>query len=500
MRRRKVVLNGIIGLTLQFVMIVYGFVFPRLVLSVYGSSVNGLLQSISQFLAYISLLDAGVSAVIRAKLYKPLAYNDRVKTQRIINSARQFYKKIAFTFLLYMVIVSIILPVTYSNYFDRFYTLSLVLIIGISTFAEYFFGISYIVLLEGDQRKYIAYCIQIVSVVLNIIASIVLIKGGMSIHLVKAVTSLLFVAKPIILSRYCIRRYGFEKSYKETEPIENKWAGLGHHIAYFLHSHTDIVILTFTRGPLSVSVYSVYNMIVTALCQVISYISGGVEAAFGNMIAKNEERALRNGLQLYEILVFSLTSIFYSTAAVSIFQFVKIYTKGVNDANYILPSAGIVLILAEAVYCIRRPYEGIVMAAGKLKETMIGAYIEAVINIVLSIILVWNWGILGVATATLIAMIFRTVQYVVFVSNNIVKRSIGIFFKNAFCYGASCIAAYFTSKLFYVDCENYMEWALWAFITFCLSSIFVTLTNLLFFNKEFRSLVSMFSNTFFCKK
>lgn len=496
MRRKKVVYNAVAGLSLQLVMIIYGFVFPRLVMSVYGSSVNGLLQSISQFLSYITLLDAGVSAVIRAKLYKPLANQDKNKTQKIVNSARKFYKKIAISFMIYMFVVAIILPITYSTYFDKLYTFSLVIIIGISTFAEYYFGISYIVLLEADQRKYISYCIQIISVILNIIASVLLINGGLSIHIVKLCTAVLFVSKPIILSQYCARKYGFSKQFKEQEPIDNKWSGLGHHIAYFLHSHTDIVILTFVKGPILVSVYSVYYMIVSALQQIIFYISGGVEAAFGNMIAKKEDESLSRGLCIYELLIFSLSSVFFSTAAVSIFQFVKIYTQGITDVDYIIPVAGIVLIIAEFIYCVRKPYEAVVMAAGKLKETMRGAFIEAGINILLSVILVWRFGILGVVSATLAAMLFRTIQYVVYVSKNIVKRSIGVFFKHVLVFGISSLIIYFLGKNICLESNTYFSWAIWASLIFLLSCVFIVIVDSVFYHNEFIDILKMFFSIF----
>lgn len=492
--------NAAAGLGLQLVMIIYGFVFPRLIMEVYGSKVNGLLQSISQFLAYISLLDAGVSAVIRAKLYKPLSLDDRYGIQCIVNAAKKFYQRIAITFIIYMLVVAVVLPISYTQYFDTLYTFSLVIIIGISTFAEYFFGITYTVLLEADQRKYISYCIQIVSVVLNIIACIILIKNGIPIHIVKLVTSIIFIIRPILLAAYCTRRYKFEYKNKEVAVIENKWSGLGHHIAYFLHSHTDIVILTFIKGPLLVSVYSVYYMIVSALQQVIFYISGGVEAAFGNMIAKEESESLSRGLRIYELLIFSLSSIFFSTAAVTIFQFVKIYTRGVNDVNYIIPLAAIVLIVAEFVYCIRKPYEAIVMAAGKLRETMRGAFVEAGINILLSVILVWHFGILGVVTATLVAMLFRTIQYVFYVSNNIVKRSVGIFFKHFLVYGISCVIIYLVGKTVYMSSDTYFSWAIWASLILLLSCFFVGIVDLVFYRNEFIEIIKMLASLFKKKK
>lgn len=497
MRKKKIAINALAGLVLQCLMIIYGFAFPRLVMSVYGSSVNGVLQSIAQFLSYISLLDAGVSAVIRAKFYKPLAEGDAPKVQTILNSAKSFYKKIGIIFLIYSIGVAIALPFTLKEDFDYFFTFFLVLIIGASTFAEYFIGISYQVLLEADQRKYIAFFVQAVVVFLNTVLSVILIRSGCSIHLVKIVAAVLFVARPVVISIYCWRRYGFEKGVKGKEPIDNKWAGMGHHFAYFLHTHTDIVLLTFAKGPLIVSVYSVYNMVVTALRQVLTYLTGGIEAAFGNMLAKDERENVRKGLELYELLIYSSTAIFFSTAAVTIIDFVSIYTKGVTDVNYIEPIGAILLIFAEAMYCIRKPYESLVMASGRLKETMKGAFVEAILNIVISIALVFRFSIVGVAIGTLVAMSFRTVQYSFYVSKKIVNRNAYIFFYkflsyvivSFIIYGIFRIVPMFTPM-------SYLQWAIKATIVFGSSTIIIIIFDIVLFKKDAFTLVKMIRELF----
>ena len=91
-----------------------------------------------------------------------------------------------------------------------------------------------------------------------------------------------------------------------------------------------------------------------------------------------------------------------------------------------------VLTLAEAIYCIRIPYHSVVLAAGHYKETRNGAFVEAFINIVISIILVRENGpFIGVAIGTIAAMLFRTTQYAVYLSKNIIKRSILVFIKRS---------------------------------------------------------------------
>ena len=41
---------------LQFVTIISGFIIPRIILTTFGSEVNGLVSSLNQFLNYINLL------------------------------------------------------------------------------------------------------------------------------------------------------------------------------------------------------------------------------------------------------------------------------------------------------------------------------------------------------------------------------------------------------------------------------------------------------------
>ena len=99
-------------------------------------------------------------------------------------------------------------------------------------------------------------------------------------------------------------------------------------------------------------------------------------------------------------------------------------------SNYYRVFFSTIIILAEYIYCIREPYESVVYAAGKFKETSNSAYIEAIINIVLSVILVFKFGLEGIAVGTFIGMLYRMIYWIWFINkyimpypiSNIVKR------------------------------------------------------------------------------
>ena len=64
-------INILANLVLQLANILTWFIIPKIILSYFGSSVNGLVSSITQFLSYIGLIEGGLTGVVTASLYKP---------------------------------------------------------------------------------------------------------------------------------------------------------------------------------------------------------------------------------------------------------------------------------------------------------------------------------------------------------------------------------------------------------------------------------------------
>ena len=61
--------NTCVSLLYQAITAICGFIMPRLVITYYGTTVNGLINSITQFLGIITYLDLGISAVVQSALY-----------------------------------------------------------------------------------------------------------------------------------------------------------------------------------------------------------------------------------------------------------------------------------------------------------------------------------------------------------------------------------------------------------------------------------------------
>lgn len=430
-REKRAKANIVISLVCQILTLICGFIVPRLLIHTFGSEAYGATSSITQFLAYITLLEGGIAGVTRAALYKPLAERNNEVISSVVSEIKHFFRIIAYIFVGYVLVLACCFKtISHTQYFDWMTTFILVIVISASTFAQYFIGISNAVLLQADQKTYITNIISITATVINTILVVVLVRLGANLVLVKLGSSIIFVLRPIVLGIYVRNNYKIYNNYQKDKTIlSQKWTGLGQHIAYFFHSNTDIAILTIFGNLKMVAVYTVYNMVVTNIQSLTTSFSVGMEALFGDMLAKKEYDNLNRSFGYYESLLSVVSTVMFSCTTVLIIPFVRLYTNGINDANYIAPLFSIFLSLASYFTILRIPYHNITIAAGVFKETRLAAYGEAIINIVTSIILVQRFSLIGVAIGTLLAVCFRFLFYVVYLSNHVIKRKIVLFIK-----------------------------------------------------------------------
>ena len=487
-------MNIISSVILQIVMIVSNLIVPIFIIKSFGSKVNGLISSITQFLAYITLLESGFGPVVKSILYKPIAEKNKNEIAKILKASEKFFRTISYIFIFYIIILCFVLPIIVSGEFSKLYTLSLVIIISISTFAEYYFGMTYRLYLQAEQKTYVTSIIQIGTTIINTIMIIVLIYFKANIQFVKLFSAIIFILRPILQNIYVKKKFNISFDNVDTSyKIEQKWDGLAQHIASVVHNNTDVAVLTIFTNSVEVSVYSVYLLIVTGVKNLVQALTGGVDASFGDMIAKGEKDILNNSFKTYELFYFTLITIIFAVTLLLILPFVKIYTSGIIDANYYRPIFAYLLVLAEFMWTIRLPYSSITLAAGHFKETMKGAWLESLINIILSIILVFKLGIIGVAIGTLVAMFFRTIEFMYHTSKYILYRKIGYTFKRLFIIAIEII----TISIIYhlipkIEMSNYVFWIIQAIIITLISSIVIITINFIVYKNDVKSIIKLF--------
>lgn len=488
--KKKLFWNTASGIMAQFITVLYGFILPRLILEEYGSEVNGLTQSIKQFLGVISFLDMGLSQVVRSALYKPLACKDDRALSCIMASGGKFYRRIAYALAGYVCVLMAVYPYLADQSFGWLYTAGLIGAMAISNFIQYYFGIINEQLLQADQRGYIPNTLHSAANILNAAACVWLIRRGATIHTVKLVTSLIFLIRPAMIGAYVRYRYRIDRKIRYTgEPIAQKWNGVAQHISAVVLDGTDTIVLTLFSTLANVSVYSVYYMVISGIQQFYQAATSGLHSAAGELWARQDRSAMERMFDGIETALHFVTVFLFSCTGVLIVPFIRVYTEGLTDAEYTRPVFAVILVAAYAVRCLRTPYNIWILAGGHYKQTMRCHIVAAVMNLTVSVLAVSAWGLVGVAVGTLAAMLYQTAWMALYNSKHLLKWPLKKMIRH-------CVVDLLTAALILLATRwaalpqvSYLGWVCMAVPVAVIAAVITGLMALLCYPTQFRAVL-----------
>lgn len=491
-RGKKAFFNTVASFANEFISVICGLILPRLILGAFGSAYNGVTSSITQFISCIALMRSGIGGVTRAALYKPLSDKDDAAISSIVAATGRFLRKVALIFAVIVVGFAVVYPIWIVRDFDWFFTFTLILIIAASTFIQYYFGLTYQLLLMADQKQGIIVIARAISIITNTVLAAILISFGAGIHIVKMGSTIAFAITPIVVSLYVRKHYRIDHSATPNMAcISQRWDALGHEIANFVNMNTDMMVLTVFAGVKEVSVYTVYNYVVASIRKVVTNCVVSFGDAFGDMYAKKQYDLMHENLGIFEVIVFSVASVVYSVTIAMIRPFALLYTKGITDVSYDRSVFGIIIAASGLFVAFRIPYYMITMSVGHYKQTRNGAFIEAGLNIVLSIVLVIKFGLVGVAIGTVAAAVFRSCQYALYLGKNILPRSILHFVSHATVSVLLCVSIFLTAVILPIKDTTILGWILKALVLTVIAIAMCIFTDMIFWNKDTKN---------FCKK
>lgn len=491
-RTRNFIGNTLASIVNQIVVLISGFIVPGIMLHAYGSEINGLSSSISQFITYFSLVEAGLSSASIYALYKPLAKNEHKKINSILSATNKFYIKSGFIFVAISVGMAIVYPmVVDASALSKVEISVLTLILATSGTIDFFTLSKYRALLSADQKQYIiTYASSIYTIVYTIII-FVFAKEGTSVIAVRAIALVSVLIRTAILQIYCKTKYKFLdfKEKPNTKALNKRWDALYLQILGTIHTGAPVVIATFLTSLKEVSVYSIYNMVVGGIGGVVGIFSSGLTANFGNVIANDEKATLKVIYDQFEYAYYILITILYSITLVLIVPFVRIYTSGVSDANYIRPFTAFMMCLNGILFCMKTPQGTMVMAAGLFKETRIQTTIQGAIAIIGGIIGAYLMGLDGVLLGAVLSNLYRTIDLIFYSPKYIVhikpNKSIYRAVRSMLLFLAFVLVA----NVIKIAPRDYIQWGVYAVPVSVIVSIIVITVNYIFDRKAFNGVV-----------
>ena len=451
--------NIIFSVLLQAVAILNSFLTTKITILFFGSEINGLVSSINQFLNYISLLEGGIGAVVLANLYSPIFNSNWKSVSEILDSSKKFFRQIIFIYYIYTTALSILYPAVTKCPMDVESVVLLIWILSTSLCAQYFFAISYKILLQADHKLYMCSLVQITAYVVNICLVVYASTKYENIIIVKLFSSVAFLIQPLFYTIIVKKKYQL-KGYdsKNRHNLKGRWDGFFQNLAFFINNNTDIVLITIFLSLNEVSVYAVYMLVINGMKSVILSISTGFQSVLGRTLAENNSNDLESFFKRYAYIILLLSIFGYGMVIILIRQFVSVYIGTEVDYQYDRVLFPLIIALSQMVICIREPFNLLIASANKFKETNIGAAIEAILNISISLLFVQKYGLVGISIGTLIASVFRTIYFVSYLNKNIIYLNYKELLKPVIlivCYISTVIVYYFRFESF--QCGGWVD-------------------------------------------
>lgn len=431
MRTRQALKNTIASLLLQVVLALSGIIVPRFFTELYGSSINGLVSSISQFIMYMSLVEAGIGAAGTVALYRPIAAKDNRDISRVVSAARIFYLHSGMIFAGLLSLLLFVYPaIVRDELQNASFVRMMIFVLSVNGLVDYFFLGKYRMLLQADQKGYVISFIQILGTVVMTIISIWLIQLKASALLVKGTAAAIYLLRSLAVSFYVRRNYPHISFHARPDmaAFSQRWAALLHQIVGMVVCNTDIVLLTLllpANALREVSIYSVYNLVSYSLSNLMNSISNALGSGFGQVISQDEKDVLNKSYSSYEFLFFILIFIAYVCMGILLHGFIVVYSASFQDGSlYARWSLVVLFTLAGLLQSLRLPGLTVLCAAGHYRQTQVRAVIEAVINLGVSIALIGPLGIEGVLIGTCLSYLYRTVDIILYSAGRFTEGSL----------------------------------------------------------------------------
>ena len=257
---------------------------------------------------------------------------------------------------------------------------------------------------------------------------------------------------------YCLNK---QITYSE-EPIKQKWNGIAQHIAYTVQEKTGIMVLSFMATLEEVSVYSIYFLIMEGLRGFIYSVTSSFTSYLGNILAKGEKDKLLSNFTKIEWVLHTITVFTFASCAVLIIPFIRVYTQGISDAEYVVQYFPFIMCTAVGCRCLQLPYNIVVQAAGHFKETQNSAIIEPVIDVIISVLLVGYMGLSGVAIGMLVSIFYRMLYLSLYLTKRILQSSKRLLMKRLLVDILMAVAIYMSCIFINMSNVTYVSWILMA--------------------------------------
>ena len=464
MSHKKNIFKNTITMFICFsIQTIFGFLIRKAMIDSLGLTILGYNAVFNNVLTLLNLSELGIGISANAFLYKAISENNTEEISSICSVLKKLYRYVVLFITIFGIIISIFLIQLIPNQGNQYINIYIYYYLFLfSTIASYFVAYKK-TLIISDQKNYVISIIESSSYIIISIIELFILYIYKSYSLFLILNILKNILSGVIIYKYYIKHYTILMKYEGTnKKLEEKYkkqitgeikniflAKIG---GVVFHG-TDSIIVSSILGTIPAGLLSNYTMITTTLQNLITQIFSSIQATIGHFT--HTEKDINKQLEIYNVsflcaFIFGLIAmegIIYVLPNLISFMFGKDLLLS-NDVNIILGINLMLMILLQVpnqIFAIYKLY----------KYDKYIVLISAILNIVISIVLVFNMGLKGVLIGTTIALLIYLFS-----------------------------RCYIIKKYIYTN-TKYIKNFLLYFIVSIITTIIIYLTNTLYINDNF---------------
>lgn len=408
MRLKSSLYNSLSNVLILVSTTIMTFVTRTLFIQILGKECIGIDGLFTNILTMLSVAELGIGTAINFSLYSPIEKKDTKKISRIMSFYKKTYRYIGIIIFIIGIIIMCFLKFIVKDYnLDNLYLIYFLYLLN--TVIIYF--VSYKdALLYADQKYYELSKLRTIFIFLvyGLQCLFLYITKNYVVYLL-----ILLICKfveRLLINMYITKKYkqiDFNCDEKlETEEIDkiktNVKGMVFHKIGnYFLNS-TDNILISALVNISTVGVYSNYLAIISVARNFITTFLSGVTSSFGNLVASSDTESQERVFRILDFLSFTICGFVTICFLNLLTPFIQLWL----GKEYVIDNIIMIMIcLNFYCYCVLIPINIVKNASGQYYVDRYIPIIQVIVNLIVSILLSFEFGLLGIILGTFISYI-----------------------------------------------------------------------------------------------
>ena len=420
-RTQNVLRNFKFSLVFRVINLLSGFLLKTLFIYELGQEYVGIEGTFSNILSVLSLTELGIGAAIVYDLYAPLAHRNRYQITQLFHFYTKVYAAIGGTIFLLGLLLLPFLDVLITHV-PNVEHLSVIYVLTSADPAVTYFFAQYASLLQADQKDSLVSKYNIVGNVIRLAIDAVVLIGFHNYILFLVCNIVIRTATNYAIARKTLVLYPYLRDKVESLPWARMRAIFGNAMSIFsikfasvVQCSTDSMLISAMLSTLLAGSYAIYALIVASVQGIVYMIKVAVLPSVGNLCAETKDYAARRLVfARMQFVIAWCNAICVACLAVLLTPFVVLWA----GEEYALSALAVGLIIFNYfMRGVQWPVETFFSADGLFPHFHKKPWVEAGLNVVLSIALCKVLDVAGVILGTTLAQMAATMWYDIYITN-----------------------------------------------------------------------------------